>query len=214
MVEVADNGPGVRPEVRRRVFEPFFTTKPQGAGTGLGLSFSLGVAEAHGGSLTLADRDEGAVFRLTLPAAETVADIAAPVVYAHGEEACGQALVVDDEPEVAEMLAELLEGMGYRVRVADTGASARHQLQARDFDLILSDLRMPDVDGPALHAWIAAERPHLLARLGFVTGDTLGPAAARFLAKANRPCLEKPFTAQALRSFVGRVRKAPEGQAA
>jgi CheY-like chemotaxis protein len=98
--------------------------------------------------------------------------------------------------------------------VADTGVSARRQLEARDFDLILSDLRMPDVDGSALHAWIKAERPHLLGRLGFVTGDTLGPAAAHFLAKAHRPCLEKPFTAQALRDFVRLVLKALEGQAA
>jgi PAS domain S-box-containing protein len=213
-VEVADNGPGVRSEVRRRVFEPFFTTKPQGAGTGLGLSFSLGVAEAHGGSLELVDRGEGAAFRLTLPAAATVSNVAAPAPSDHVTEACGHALVVDDEPEIAEMLAELLEGMGYRVRVADTGVSARRQLEARDFDLILSDLRMPDVDGSALHAWIKAERPHLLGRLGFVTGDTLGPAAAHFLAKAHRPCLEKPFTAQALRDFVRLVLKALEGQAA
>jgi CheY-like chemotaxis protein len=118
----------------------------------------------------------------------------------------GHALVVDDEPEIADMLAELLEAQGYRVRIAASGADAKLQLGARDFELVLSDLRMPDVDGPALHAWMAAERPCLLDRLGFVTGDTLGPNAARFLASSGRPCLEKPFTPKALRTFAEALR--------
>jgi C4-dicarboxylate-specific signal transduction histidine kinase len=68
-VEIADNGPGVSAEMSGRVFEPFFTTKPVGEGTGLGLSVSLGIAEAHGGSLALVPSAKGACFRLTLPAA-------------------------------------------------------------------------------------------------------------------------------------------------
>jgi PAS domain S-box-containing protein len=206
-LEIADTGPGVSPEIRRRVFEPFFTTKPQGVGTGLGLSFSLGVVEAHGGRLELLDRAEGAAFLLTLPAAEPIAVPVppnAPGTSVH-RPARGHALVVDDEEEIADMLAELLEAQGFRVRLAASGAEAKRQLAARDFDLILSDLRMPDVDGPALHAWIAAERPALLDRLGFVTGDTLGPNAVRFLADAGRPTLEKPFTPAGLRAFVASV---------
>ena len=69
LVEIADNGPGVSAEMSGRVFEPFFTTKPVGEGTGLGLSVSLGIADAHGGSLTLVPSVKGACFRLTLPAA-------------------------------------------------------------------------------------------------------------------------------------------------
>ena len=68
-VEIADDGPGVPAGTAGRVFEPFFTTKPVGEGTGLGLSVSLGIAEAHGGSLALVPSDRGARFRLTLPAA-------------------------------------------------------------------------------------------------------------------------------------------------
>jgi PAS domain S-box-containing protein len=215
-LEIADTGPGVSPEFRRRVFEPFFTTKPAGVGTGLGLSFSHGVVEAHGGKLELLDAEQGAVFRLTLPAGYEQGEVS-PAVASEDPAAGatrGHALVVDDEPEIADMLAELLEGVGYRVRIADSGVTAKRQLAARDFDLILSDLRMPDLDGPGLHAWIRAHRPHLLQRIGFVTGDTLGPSAAQFLASTDRPCLEKPFTAHALRRFVEQIAGAVGSEAA
>jgi PAS domain S-box-containing protein len=204
-VELADNGPGVPAEYRRRLFEPFFTTKPQGAGTGLGLSFSLGVAEAHGGTLELVDTEDGAAFRLTLPAG--LVQAAAPEAAAGPAPAPsrGDALVVDDEVDIAEIVAELLGKQGYRVQVARSGAEAKRQLSARDFDLVLSDLRMPDVDGPALHAWIASQKPHLLDRLGFVTGDTMGPNAVRFLETSGCPTLEKPFTPRSFRDFVGRI---------
>lgn len=207
-IEVADNGPGIPVELRRRIFEPFFTTKPQGVGTGFGLSFSLGVIEAHGGTLELIDRGPGAAFLLTLPTAT------APTVSHAPDEALtlpigqGQALVVDDEPEIAEMLAELLERQGYSVQTAGSGAEAKVHLGQRDFDIILSDLRMPDVDGPALYAWIERERPALCRRIGFVTGDTLGPSAVRFLTQSGCPYMEKPFTPQAVRAFVGRLRAA------
>lgn len=206
-VDVADNGPGIPEDIRRRVLEPFFTTKPQGAGTGLGLSYSNGVVEAHGGTLDLIETSEGATFRVTLPArlsAEAPAALAPQIVKAGA--ARGHALVVDDEADIADTLAELLEAQGFRVRIAGNGAEAKRQLASQDFDLILSDLRMPDIDGPALYAWIAAERPHLRDRIGFVTGDTMGPNAVRFLATTGRPSLEKPFTPHGLRDFVGRVR--------
>jgi signal transduction histidine kinase len=206
-VEVSDSGPGVPAEVRRRIFEPFFTTKPQGAGTGLGLSFSLGVIEAHGGRLELAEGHGGATFKVTLPTTSRAAktDAPQPVEAPAERQPLAEALVVDDEPEIADSLAELLEREGYQVRVAASGTEAKAHLEARDFDLILSDLRMPDGDGPSLHAWVAAKRPHLAVRMGFVTGDTIEPGAMAFLAEAGRPTLEKPFTPAALRAFVCKV---------
>jgi C4-dicarboxylate-specific signal transduction histidine kinase/CheY-like chemotaxis protein len=206
-VEVCDSGPGVPSEVRRRIFEPFFTTKAQGAGTGLGLSFSLGVIEAHGGKLELLEGDGGATFRVTLPAATSLADPAAAELVELADEGSHRAgaLVVDDETEIADSLAELLERDGYRVRIASSGTEAKARLAEQDFDLILSDLRMPDGDGQSLHAWIEAKRPHLAERMGFVTGDTIEPGAMAFLARAGRPTLEKPFTPAALRAFVAKV---------
>jgi two-component system NtrC family sensor kinase len=113
--------------------------------------------------------------------------------------------VIDDEPEIADTLAELLERDGFDVTIARSGTEARARLAERDFDLLLSDLRMPDGDGPSLYTWIEAERPHLAGRIGFVTGDTIEPGAMAFLSKAGRPTLEKPFTPATLRAFVRNV---------
>ena len=69
-IEIQDDGPGVPAALAGRVFEPFFSTKEVGEGTGLGLSIAMGIAEAHGGTLTLASTDKGACFRLALPAVD------------------------------------------------------------------------------------------------------------------------------------------------
>jgi PAS domain S-box-containing protein len=206
ILEVADTGPGVPEEARRRIFEPFFTTKPQGQGTGVGLSFSQGLVEAHGGRLALVPSQFGAVFRatlpierdLTLPPMAPEAVIAPPV-------AAKRALVIDDEVEIAEALADFLSIEGYASDIAIGGGPAKAWLAERDYDLVVSDIRMPGIDGPALHAWVAANRPDLLPRLAFATGDTLGAVAANFLAKVDRPVLEKPFTPEAVGAFLRRV---------
>jgi len=205
---VSDNGPGVQGDIARRIFDPFFTTKPQGSGTGIGLSFSLGIAEAHGGSLQLVPTDTGATFELLLPRApETTPDLRPAENPAVAEPVANRrrALVVDDEPELAETLAGLLRSEGLDTQVVVGGAGAIEHLKSGAFDLILSDLRMPGIDGPELYAWIRAERPDLANRIGFVTGDTLGPAAVGFLKEAGRPFIEKPFSRQAIRSLVAEL---------
>ncbi|WP_174279244.1 hybrid sensor histidine kinase/response regulator [Sphingomonas bacterium] len=207
ILEVADTGPGVPPEARRRIFEPFYTTKPQGEGTGVGLSFSQGLAEAHGGRLTLAPSDTGAVFRLTMPIDERHL-LARVEPVAAGPALAGprRALVVDDEEEIAASLADFLSIEGYACEIVIGGAAAQARLAAGpDYDLVISDIRMPGVDGPALHDWIVAHRPELSSRIGFVTGDTLGSGAARFLAGAGRPVLEKPFMPDSVHRFLAEL---------
>jgi signal transduction histidine kinase/CheY-like chemotaxis protein len=194
ILEVADNGPGVPEGARRRIFEPFFTTKPQGHGTGVGLSFSQGLAEAHGGRLELLPSASGACFRLTLPIDSAQSLPKQPATPAAAPEpSVRRALVIDDEAEIAESLADFLSVEGFACELAIGGADAQSKLLDGSYDLIVSDLRMPGIDGPKLHAWLADARPDLAARMAFTTGDTLGTAAARFLAEVKRPVLEKPF---------------------
>jgi len=213
VVEVADSGPGVPEAIRNRIFEPFFSTKPQGVGTGVGLSFCHSVVTAHQGRLELLPagaglaRMSGATFRVTLPVAT-----ANPADQATGDEslaspAAARALVVDDEPELAEVLADMLKAGGYATDVATTAAEAQRLVAQVSYDVILSDLRMPGMDGPAFFAWLEAEWPALARRVAFVTGDALGAAAADFLARAGRPVLEKPF------SRAGVLRVAAEARA-
>ena len=202
-IVVADNGPGVPHDIAQRIFDPFFTTKPLGAGTGIGLSVSRGLAEAQGGNLSLlASPGGGATFEFSLPAAGEAADEAVTF----GDDPTGapepaqaaaarRAIVVDDEIEIASLLAEALRKAGYACDVASSGKQAQAMIAAesRDYDAIVCDLRMPDMDGPALFRWISEHHPALTQRILFVTGDALGPSAGRFLAASGRPVLEKPF---------------------
>ncbi|MBX3582131.1 MAG: PAS domain S-box protein [Rhizobiaceae bacterium] len=201
-VVVDDSGPGVPESIKAQIFDPFFTTKPLGVGTGIGLSISRGLAEAQGGRLGLAEsRLNGAAFEIVLPVAED------PPATTNGKAANGRdeppapqaalrALVVDDEIDLARLVAEGLVKKGYEVDLAASGALAKELIStaAGRYDAVVCDLRMPDVDGPALFRWIAENHPPLTQRVLFVTGDALGPAAGRFLAESSRPFLEKPFT--------------------
>lgn len=205
---IDDNGPGVPEAIRSRIFDPFFTTKPQGAGTGIGLAVSKGLVEAHGGSLTLGDApDGGARFVIRLPnepvqteeaqTAELPAEKTQPAPNR-------QLLVVDDDVAIAELLAEIAGRLGYAVTVTHGGNEARKKIAARDgkFDAILCDIRMPAGDGPGLYDWLCEHHPLLSGRIGFVTGDTLGPLAGRFLARSGCPMIEKPFTPGDIAAFL------------
>ena len=210
LVDVCDTGPGVPEPVRGRLFEPFFTTKPQGVGTGVGLSFSLGIVQSHRGTLTLEPSRRGAHFRITLPPGTETQLIAVQTEKTQPRQEGGRALVVEDEGDVAETLRELLEREGYAVTVARDGSDALMALDREDFDLIVSDLRMPGVSGPDLHARLAETKPHLLGRMGFVTGDTLGSSMGDFLRGCGRPVLEKPFTRTGVRCLIASIAGAGE----
>jgi PAS domain S-box-containing protein len=210
VVEVADSGPGVPEALRARIFDPFFTTKPVGVGTGLGLSVSRGIVLAHRGSLeTEGAPGGGALFRVRLPAAATTAPEEA------GEAATAEApppatiLVIDDEPDLLAMLAETLEQDGHEVAVARSGREALARIDAGgSFDLVLTDLRMPDLDGAALIRVLRDRHPDLLPRLILMTGDVLGAGLAASVSELlaplseKPPLLEKPVDQDALRRVV------------
>jgi len=203
---VADNGPGIDPRLRLRIFEPFFTTKAVGMGTGVGLAVSHGIIRAHQGQIRVdGEPGEGASFQIVLPRCEQTP--ATPDSAAPGPEGghCCRVLVVDDEPEVAAMVSDILSLDGHRVKTVGSGNQALAYLEEQSVDLILSDIRMPDLDGPGLYQRLQQAHPALARRTAFITGDALGPAAKGFLRERGVTVLEKPFTPGELRELVERL---------
>ncbi|OGK77833.1 MAG: hypothetical protein A2X52_12230 [Candidatus Rokubacteria bacterium GWC2_70_16] len=206
-LEVADTGPGVPPDLLRRIFEPFFTTKPVGQGTGLGLAMCQGIVEGHGGSIRVESAPgAGATFVVELPVEGPgpLAPEASPLPEARRIQG-RTILVVEDEPEVAQLLADVLEADGHLVDTAADGAAALARLSERSYDMVLSDLRMPTLDGPGLYGELERRHPELTRRIAFVTGDALSPRTREFLEATGAPCLEKPFRPEDVRRIVSRI---------
>jgi PAS domain S-box-containing protein len=200
---ISDNGPGIPPDLRPRVFEPFFTTKPFGSGTGVGLSICHAFVGAHGGSIEIDETPGGgATFKIRLPVVAAQMEDPAAQKESVSEIARRRALVIDDEPELAELLAEMLERDGFAVEVAFDGEHALAALGRRSYDLVLSDVRMPDLDGPALLRRLQSDWPALVKRLIFITGDTVGLGAGSALDKLGRPVIEKPISPEEMRRVI------------
>ncbi len=206
---VADTGPGVPPEIQGRIFEPFFTTKATEQGTGLGLSLCHGIIEAHGGTIRVDSRPgQGAVFRVELPLGELPGTtpqvgVADPTSLVRGR----AVLVVDDEPDVAEVLADMLSADGHQVETASNGTSALDKLRQRTYDLILCDIKMPGLDGPGLYREVERRHPGLHQRFIFLTGDTLSPDTRAFLGRIGPSCLSKPFAPAEVQRLTQQVLK-------
>lgn len=209
VLSVEDNGPGVPSEVRKRVFEPFFSTKGVGQGTGLGLAMCHQIASSHRGTIRIEDADGGgARFIAKFPAITWSSDGEGDTASAtHGDRPTGRVLVIDDELGVAELNAEVLDRSGYEATAVSTVAEGLKLLKTEAFDVVLSDLNMPQQDGRALYEALLSEYPELIGGVGFITGDTLGRASQAFLAEAGRPYLEKPVSPKELREFVDQLRQ-------
>ena len=203
-LRVADNGPGIAAAARERIFESFYTTKPEGIGTGLGLSVSRALAREHGGELLLLDSEEGACFELQLPLVAAALDQspAEPRTLAEPQSVAGTALVVDDEPEVAQLLCDILRSAGFAAECVCSARDAWQWLATNACSFVLSDLRLPDTDGLELWRELRLRDPGLAERLGFVTGDILSGDMAPLLRETGRPSVEKPFTRDDILSLV------------
>jgi len=206
-VNVADNGPGIPDHVRARIFEPYFTTKPMGVGTGVGLAVSLGIVEAHGGTLSVdCPSQGGAVFTVTLPVGDVDAATGIDATVPGRPASLGRSvLVVDDEAEIRDALSEILAFTRHRVTTASSGHEALQRLASERYDVIVTDIRMPDVDGRTLYQEIEKRWPHLRSRVVFVTGDTLASSLREFVTATGRPVLEKPFLPSEVRRVVADI---------
>jgi two-component system sensor histidine kinase/response regulator len=206
-IEVADTGPGIAAEIRARIFEPFFTTKPVGQGTGLGLSLCRGIVEEHGGTITVeSEPGKGTRFEIALPVTVRPAGVETPsatdIVPPVGTKTI---LVVDDERDLAEILGEALGREGHRVEIAGNGADALRRLEQHGYDLVLSDTKMPVMDGAELFHEIERRFPLLSKRVIFLTGDVLDAEKRRFLESSGAPFLTKPFDLGEVRRVVRRA---------
>ena len=199
---VKDNGPGIDRNIRARIFEPFFTTKDVGDGTGIGLAFCHRIIHSHGGKIWLDHQYEnGSKFCITLPIAASGNNTE------HGSlpKQAGDAkriLVVDDEIDVGEFIAEVLRKEDFDVDYAPSGREAFHYLENKRYDAVVSDLNMPGVDGRGLYDRLCIDFSDLVARTAFITGDTMGEASQKLLQASKRPYLEKPISPDELRKLV------------
>jgi two-component system cell cycle sensor histidine kinase/response regulator CckA len=218
-VEVSDNGIGIPPQVRGRIFEPFFTTKPVGIGTGLGLTICHGIVTSLGGALTFeSEVGKGTTFRVELPVAgrtigaNAVARISSEAPTPPKPVATGRILVVDDEPIVCFSLERLLSTEGEVVALTSARQALALIRSGEEFDIILCDLMMPEMDAPVLYEELLRIAPSQAERMVFVTGGAFTVRAREFLESVPNPRLVKPFDIEALvelvRSRIGEAARA------
>ena len=202
-VTVADNGPGIPAHLRARIFEPYFTTKPTGIGLGVGLAVSLGIVEAHDGTLTVAcPAQGGAEFSITLPVGAIETGTTDSAASTKADASQRTILVIDDEEEIRDTLAEILTAARHRVVTVASGREALQHMAVEHYDVILTDVRMPDLDGRALYQEIERRWPGRGVRVVFVTGDTLASTLREFVSESGRPVIEKPFLPSEVRRVV------------
>ena len=208
-LEVADTGIGMSQEVQQRIFEPFFTTKAPGQGTGLGLATVFGIVSQSGGSVQVRSLvGTGTTFTILLPVADASARRTSRPGVTGSETPRGteRILVAEDEDGVRKLVCRLLKSLGYQVLEANRGQQALALAEAADrIDLLLTDVRMPDLTGPEVAERLRRMRPGL--RVLFMSGYIDDPALREQLAAGAASVLDKPFTTQQLAE---RVRAALE----
>jgi CheY-like chemotaxis protein len=199
MIEIADTGTGMPPEVLERAFEPFFTTKPTGQGTGLGLSMAYGFVKQSGGEIVLrSEPGKGTRVRIWLPRSEAAPaaddDMAAAPLLGGPE----TILVVEDEEDVRTATCGILSALGYRVLEAADAAAARAVVESGEqIDLVFSDVIMP---GPVSSLQLGDVVRALLpdAQILYTSGYAEGVLAHEGKLDARVNLLHKPYHPDAL----------------
>lgn len=213
LLEVTDTGTGIAPDVLEHIFEPFFTTKPVGQGTGLGLSTVYGIVKQTGGFVYCSSElGQGTTFHILLPRHVETAEEAARAAenakpdqpQAAGTDLTGSAtiLLVEDEEAVRAFASRALASRGYTVHEAGTGTEALAVMEETDgaIDLVVSDVVMPEMDGPSLLRELRKQRPDL--KIIFVSGYAEDAFAKNLPEGEQFHFLPKPFTLKALATAV------------
>lgn len=201
-IKFTDTGPGIAAENINRIFDPFFTTKGVGKGTGLGLSISYGLIKEHGGNIYVMSRNKkGTTFTIELPVVKGKEHIAeekekaaiTPAVIANKK-----IIAVDDEPVILELIKEILGKEGHEVDTASSGKALLKMIKEKKYDLLISDVKMPDMSGIELLSRIKKADPELAKRVILATGDSSGED----IIKKGVGYLPKPFTVDKLKKAV------------
>jgi PAS domain S-box-containing protein len=202
---VRDTGVGIPGALLERIFDPFFTTKGVGEGTGMGLSVAHGIVKAHGGTIGVTSQEgRGTTFTVLLPAISPSDEgaLSRPTALPGGSE---RILVVDDEAMLAQMTAQLLERLGYRVTAETSSPRAleRFRRSPGEFDLVITDMTMPGVTGKELALEILALRPQLPVILCTGFSEVIDEPSARAI--GIRAFTMKPIVMRELAETVRRV---------
>lgn len=208
LIKISDTGPGIAPSVLEKVFEPFYTTKSSGKGTGLGLSLSLGLVREHGGQISVESMvGKGTTFTVEIPILEVRDEPQAKKgkAWTRVAEIPRNILVVDDEEVIVDLLNEVLSTAGHHVQTARDGKQALNKILAEGYDAVITDLKMPGLDGSGLYETVCRQKPEMAHRFVFSTGDASSTATQDFFKKTGCPCLAKPFDLQAVRETLDQI---------
>jgi two-component system NtrC family sensor kinase len=215
-ISCADTGPGIPQDRIQKIFDPFFTTKGIGKGTGLGLSLSYGIIQKHQGRIEVTSAaGGGATFMIRLPVPDAAPERAEQIAQAPGRRAPleGKAiLVVDDEETIVDLLESVLLQAGHRVTTACNGRQALEKIRASDYDVIISDLRMPDMGGQKLYECVSEIKPHLKDRMIFSTGDTVNPTTQALFQRTGNLHIAKPFRLEEVDEVIRQVIELTSGR--
>ncbi len=199
VVTVQDNGPGISSSMKPRLFGDF-QTEGKDKGPGLGLALSRRIAEEHGGTLELVDSDQrGAAFQLTLPLAVHEEPQAQETTGNESQLPTLEILCIDDDQSTLDTYEMILKLDGHKVTPALTGKDGLDHLRKRHFDIILCDLKLPDMSGKDFHHHLLQGSHRGAEKLIFATGDLMNDSSRIFLAQAGCPYLIKPFEIDELR---------------
>ena len=202
-----DNGPGIPEENLNKIFEPFFTTKEVGRGTGLGLSISYGIIQQHGGKIYARSiLGQGATFVIELPVLKEEKAGA----YDKKEKPKSvirkiekkNILAIDDEQSILDILMDTLQQEGHQVDVASNGRTGLSKVKASDYDLIITDIKMPDFDGRRFYEEVKKYNEELAKKIIFTTGDLANPETEAFLDRVKQPCIPKPFDLEEVKQTI------------
>lgn len=206
-IAITDNGPGIPEDVRDRIFDPFFTTKEVGKGTGLGLSVCYGVVQDHGGRIWTEEPPEGGTRMIVeLPVVLSDAgNVGGEIAQTTLPSRLGRILLVDDEASIRQIVTETLKRVGHTVDTASNGEVALGMLRQAHYDCVVSDLKMPVMDGKTLHQAVLDMDPALAGSFIFISGDTVNPETRTYLRGLENPCLSKPFQLNELEQVLQKV---------